>query len=568
MRLRAALSRVLAFSAVAALACVAAPLSAPSASAQEDGKAPAPHASKPFDFDSLFAPGDGWKKTPQIFVWNNEAEPETLDPAVMTGVTEHQLALALFEGLVSHHPETLEPIPGVAESWTISDDLLVYTFKLRKDAKWSNGDPVTAEDFRWSWERALRHPNCQYKEMFAAIRGAAKFAEDAGAGAEKGNWGDVGVSIPDPHTLVVRLESPTAYFLELCAFETLMPVHRKTVEANPTDWTKPGKIVSNGPFALEKWEPRAKIEMVPNPQWWNRRIVRLERMVIKAIDDQSTSYNEYLSGGVDWIRSIAAGKVTDAQAHPDYYVQPYLGSYFFRFNVTKKPFNDVRVRKAFNRAVDKQVICETVLKAGQTPATGIVSPGIAGYPELQGLSYDVAAARALLAEAGYPDGQGFPEVKLLYNTSESHKQVCEKLVEMWKTNLGVRVSLANCEWKVYLEDTRRLAYDLQRGGWIGDYADPSTFLDMWCTGRGNNNTGWSDEKYDDLLARSVKEADPTKRFAILAEAERYLCTEQLPIMPLYYYVNQGFLRPRVKGWHENVRDLHPFQYLYLDGPAK
>ncbi|MCG3133611.1 MAG: Periplasmic oligopeptide-binding protein [Planctomycetes bacterium] len=539
---------------------------AATAAAEDEGKKPegAPPADPAgFDFSTLFEPGDGWRSTRQIFVWNNETEPETLDPAVMTGVTEHQLALALFEGLASHHPETLEPIPGAAWKWDVSADGTVYTFHLRKDARWSNGDPLTAEDFRWSWERALREPNCQYKEMFFPIRGAEAFVE-----ANEKDWSTVGVAVTSPHTLTVTLHTPCAYFLELCAFETLMPVHRRTLEQFGQLWTRPENIVVNGPFALDVWKPRDRIEMVPNAKWWNRGIVRLERMVIRAIDDQSTSYNEYLSGGVDWIRSIAAGKVTDAQQQADYYVQPYLGTYFFRFNTTEPPFDDPKVRKAFNQAIDKRVICETVLKAGQVPATGIVSPGIHGFPEFKGPGYDPVKARALLAEAGFPEGKGFPKVDVLYNTSESHKQVCEKLVEMWKTNLGVTVTLRNCEWKVYLEETRKLSYSIQRAGWIGDYADPATFLDMWCTGRGNNNTGWSSAAYDDLLARSTKETDPAKRYALLAEAEKLLCTDEFPFMPIYFYVNQGMLRPEVRGWHENIRDLHPFQYLFLAGPTK
>lgn len=520
-----------------------------------------------YDWDQFFPPGDDWKKTPQVFVWNNDTEPETLDPAVMTGVTEHNLAMALFEGLTTLHPATMQPIPGAAEWWEVSDDGLVYTFHLRKDGKWSNGDPVTAEDFRWSWERALspEMTECQYTEMFHPIRGAEAYYA-ARVAQKPADWKSVGVEVLDPLTIRITLGNPTPYFLEIAAFETLMPVHRASVEKHGKQWTEPGKCVGNGPFALEVWKPRDRIELVPNPHWWNRRIVRLERMVVGPIDDQSTAYLRYLEGSVDWIRSIGASKVEEAQSHPDYYVSPYLGSYFFRFNVTRKPFDDARVRKAFAQAIDKKAICETVLKAGQSPATGVVAPGIPGYPELQGLPYDPRRARELLAEAGYPEGRGFPQVELLYNTSESHKQVCEQMVEMWKTVLGVKIQLANREWKVYLEDTRKQNYQVVRGAWIADYQDPSTFLDMWCKGRGNNNTGWSSERYDDLLLRSTRELDPKKRYALLQEAERILCVEELPILPLYYYVNQGMLRPRVKGWHENVRDLHPCQYVWLDGP--
>jgi oligopeptide transport system substrate-binding protein len=526
----------------------------------------AQEAPKDYDFDAIFPAGDGWKKSEQVFRWNNDAEPETLDPAKMTGVPEHNLALGLYEGLASQHPETLAPIPGVAERWEIDKDGVVYTFHLRKNAKWSNGEPFTAEDIRWSWERALTPATeCKYTEMFNPIRGAEAFYLALVEG-KPASWKDVGVEVVDPHTLRVTLGAPTAYFLELCAFETLMPVHRASIEKHGEKWTQPGNLVGNGPFVLDVWKPRDRIEMVPNPHWWNRRIVRLERTIVDATDDLSTSFNKYLAGDVDWIRQVTAAKVEEAQAHPDYYVSPYLGSYFFRFNCTKKPFDDVRVRKAFTQSIDKKAICDNVLKAGQTPASGVVALGIPGYPELKGLEYDPKRARELLAEAGYPEGKGFPDVAVLYNTHESHKQVCEQMVEMWKTTLGVKVRLDNREWKVYLEDTRKLQYDVVRGAWIGDYADPSTFLDMWCTGRGNNNTGWSSAKYDELLARSVRETDPVKRFAILQEAERIVCVDELPILPVYYYVNQGMLRPRVKGWFENVRDLHPLQYVFIDGP--
>ncbi|MCE9636369.1 MAG: peptide ABC transporter substrate-binding protein [Planctomycetes bacterium] len=533
-------------------------------------------ALKKFDWGALFEPGDSWKKHEQKLVWNNETEPETLDPAIMTGTTEHNLALALFEGLATHHPETLEPVPGVAEWWDVSPDGVTYTFHLRKDAAWSNGEPVTSEDFRYSWIRALDPVTAsQYAYMLYPIRGAQRFntwhaakddqpATDALPAPKES---DVAIDVVDPLTLKVTLEAPCAYFLELVSFETLMPVHRATVEKHKSAWTQPEHIVSNGPFQLDLWKPRDRIEMVPNPKWWNRKIVRLDRMVIRAIDEQSTSLNEYLSGGVDWIRSIPARRVEEAQAHPDYYVAPYLGTYFFRFNVTQKPFDDVRVRKAFNLAVDKKSICEKFLKAGQIPATGIVSPGIHGYPELAGDAYDPKRAREMLAEAGFPEGRGFPEVELLYNTSESHKGVCEQLVEMWKSNLGVKIQLANREWKVYLDDVDHKRYQIARAAWIGDYADPNTFLDMWVTDGGNNSTGWSNKKYDAMIAAAAKEPDPAKRFAIFQECERMVAIDELPVMPLYYYVNQGMLRPRVKGWHDNVRDLHPFQYIYIDGPA-
>jgi oligopeptide transport system substrate-binding protein len=516
---------------------------------------------KKIDWTTFFAPGDGWKKWDQVLVWNNDAEPKTLDPGLMTGVPEHNLAIGLYEGLVSLHPETLQPLPGVAEWWEIGKDGLTYTFHLRADAKWSNGDPLTAEDFRWSWARALSPELAsQYAEMLYSVDGAEAF----NTGVEK-DASKLGCVAADAHTFVVKLRAPTPFFLELTAHETLMPVHRATVEKWKAEWTKPEHFVGNGPFVLSEWNPRSSIVLTPNPHWWNRGIVRLTKIVAKPIDEVDTLLNEYLSGGVDWIRQIPARRIDEAQANPDYFVQPYLGSYFFRVNTTKKPFDDPRVRKAFNLAIDKKEICEKGLKAGQIAATGIVPPSMRGYQELKGLEYDPKKAKELLAEAGWPDGKDFPEVELLYNNNESHKKVCEMVTAMWREKLGVRVQLLQQEWQAYLQKQQNLDYQIARAGWIGDYADPNTFLDMWVTGRGLNETGWSNKEYDDLLAAAAKEQDLAKRMAMLQRAEHIVCVDEMPIIPIYYYVNQGMIRPRVKGFFENLRDQHPFQYFFIDG---
>lgn len=518
---------------------------------------------KKIDWTTFFPAGDAWKKWEQVLVFNNEAEPKTLDPHLMTGQPEHRLALGLFEGLTSHHPATLQPLPGCAEWWEVSDDGTVYTFHLRKGLTWSNGDPLTAEDFRWSWQRAISPETAsEYGYMLDPIRNAEEFRQ----GKVK-DFAEVGVQVADPLTLKVTLRAPTAYFLEITAFETLMPVHRATVEKYGAKWTQPEHFVGNGPFVLAAWTPRDFIEFTPNPKWWNHAIVRVSRIRMRALEDQNTALAEYLSGGFDWIPSVPAPKVDEAQQHPDYYVSPFLTSYFFRFNTKRKPFDDVRVRKAFDLAVNKAEICEKVLKAGQLPATGIVPPGIHGYPQLDGLAYDPEAARKLLAEAGYPRGEGFPEVELLYNTQESHQRVCEVMVSMWREVLGVRVKPRNAEWQAYLEQVQKMDYQIARAGWIGDYADPNTFLDLWLTDGGNNNTGWSNAEYDALIQAAARERDPAKRMAMFQKAERMVCVENMPILPVYYYVNQGLLRPRVKGWYENIRDLHPLQYMYVDGPA-
>jgi oligopeptide transport system substrate-binding protein len=520
---------------------------------------------KKIDWNSFFPPGDGWKKFEQTLVWNNDAEPKTLDPAIMTGVPEHNLALGLFEGLTTLHPATLQPLPGCAEWWELSADGLTYTFHLRKGLTFSNGEPLTAEDFRWSWERALASKTgSQYADMLYPIAGAEAFNADQSPSPD---FSKVGVKAADAQTLVVTLRGPTPYFLELVAHETYMPVHRATIEKHGAEWTRSANFVGNGPFVLAEWRPRDAVVLTPNPKWWNRGIVRLTKVVVKPIDQVDTALNEYLSGGVDWIRQVPARRIEEAQSHPDYYVSPYLGTYFFRVNITKKPFDDVRVRKAFDLAIDKKEICEKGLKAGQMPATGLVPPSMRGYEELKGLEYDPQKAKALLADAGYPDGKGFPEVSILYNNNESHKKVCEMVTAMWREKLGVRVQLDQQEWQSYLQKQQNMDYQISRAGWIGDYADPNTFLDMFCTDRGNNETGWANEEYDSLLKSATTEQDSAKRMAMLQKAEKILCVDHLPIVPLYYYVNQGMLRPRVKGFHENLRDLHPLQYVYIEGPA-
>ncbi len=506
--------------------------------------------------------GDGEEGTaPQVFTFNNGSEPETLDPHKMTGVPEHTLALALFEGLTTHDPKTLAPRPGMAESWESSEDGLQYTFHLRKDAVWSNGDPVTTADFLYAWKRALLPATgCEYAYQLYYIKNARAFNE-----GKIDDFSEVGVEAKDDHTLVVTLAGPTPFFLDLTSFETLMPVHPATVEKHGDKWVKPGNIVCNGPFVLEEWSPRERIVFKPNPKYWNHEIVKLTKLVALPHDNVDTAYNMFLEKEVAWIRTIPLPKIDEVKQNPDYYATPYLGSYFYRFNVTKPPFDDVKVRKAFSMAVDRVSICRDVVKGGQIPATGFVPPGIHGYEPVSGAGYDRNKARELLAEAGYPGGEGFPEVDLLFNTSESHKTVAEAVAQMLKENLGVTVGLRNTEWKVYLDEQRSLRYQLCRAGWIGDYVDPNTFLDMFVTDGGNNNTGFSDPEYDRLVAEAAQEGDAKKRMKILRRIEEILVVEKLPILPIYFYVNQGLLAPKVKGFHHNIRDLHPFQYISIEG---
>lgn len=547
-------------SVAAALALIV--VAQPAALAQQEAALPADWKSK------LQPEGDDWKEAEQVFTFNNGAEPETLDPHVMTGVPEHRLATGLFEGLVSHHPETLQPVPGVAERWELSADGTVYTFFLRKNAKWSDGKAITARDFHGSWQRALAPETAsQYAYMLYPIKNAEPFNK-AGAEAEDGTkrpaipFEQVGVQVVDDYTLRVTLERPCAYFLDLAAFETLMPVPLAVVAAHKDRWVRPEHIVTNGPYKLAEWQPNQRLVMVKNEHYWDAAFVKLERIVALPLDDLETAYKLYQQGECDWMDDIPVAKIEECQRRPDYYVAPYLGTYFYRVNVTRPPFNDARVRKALSMCIDREAITRDLLKAGQIPATWL-TPAMHGYQPPAGLAYDRQAARRLLAEAGFPDGKGFPQAELLYNTLEAHKLVAENVVQQWRENLGISVSLRNSEWKVYLNDVQHLQYQIARAAWIGDYVDPNSFLDMFVTGGGNNQTGWSNARYDELIAQAARERDVAKRAAIFVEAEKLLIEQELPIIPIYIYVKKGLLRDTVGGFYENVRDQHPFQYLYM-----
>jgi oligopeptide transport system substrate-binding protein len=528
----------------------------------------------PADWKKKLEPeGDAWKKVPQEFTWNNGAEPETLDPHVMTGVPEHRLASCIFEGLVGQHPETLQPIPAGAESWEKSADGLVYTFHLRAGAKWSNGKPVTAKDYAASWERVLKPATaCQYAYMLYPLKNAEAYNKQ-GADDDKGGkrpevkWESVGVSVKDDRTLVVTLERPCAYFLDLVAFETSFPVPLDLVAEHGDRWVRAEFIVGNGPFKVTEWLPNQHITLVKNEHYWDAATVKLTKVTVLPNPDLEAVYKLFRTGKCDWMDDVPIAKIDEAKQLPEYYVAPYLGSYFYRINVTKKPFDDPRVRKALALSIDRAQITKDLLKAGQVPATWFV-PAMHGYTPPKGLAYDRAEARKLLAEAGFPDGKGFPAgVELLYNTLEAHKVIAENVAQQWRENLGITVSLRNSEWKVYLNDVQHLQYGIARAAWIGDYVDPNTFLDMFVTGGGNNQTGWSNKRYDELIAAAGRELDPAKRAQVLVEAEKLLIEQEMPIIPIYIYVKKGLLSPKVCGFYENVRDQHPLQFVWME-PAE
>lgn len=507
--------------------------------------------------------GDAWRRTPQELTFNNGAEPETLDPAKLKGVLESRIVIGLFEGLVTYDPRTLEPRPGIASSWTVSPDGLAYTFTLRDDARWSDGSPLVAADVAASWRRVLLpETGSEYVYMLFPIAGAEEFHR----GPER-DFSRVGVKATAERTLEVRLRAPCAWFLDLCGFHTLMPTPARAVAQHGDRWERAEHMVCNGPYRLAAWEPRSRIVLEPNPHYWDRGFVKLQRISILPLSDPETAYKQYQLGQIHWLTSVPAFRIEEVKRNPDYYALPYLGTYFYRFNCAKPPFDDKRVRRAFVQALKREQITKHLLKGGEIPVTSFVPP-VAGYEPIAGLREDAAAAARLLADAGYAvkgaAGKPVPEIELLFNEEPRHKQVAEAVAQQWRDALGVQVSLRNAEWKVYLQRMDTLDYQLSRSAWIGDYNDPMTFLDMWVKDGGNNRTGWSSSTYDALVREAAAAVDRTQQLGLYKRMEQLLVEDECPICPIYRYVNQGLLSERVRGWQSNIRDLHAFQYLWME----
>ena len=329
---------------------------------------------------------------------------------------------------------------------------------------------------------------------------------------------------------------------------------------------KPGRIVGNGAFLLEDWRINDRILLRKNPHYWNRDAVRLETIEVLPIAKDSVAFNFYASGLADLVMDKGLAPIAlmdELRTRPDFHAAPFLGTYFLRFNCSRPPFSDPRIRKAFAMAVDKRRIVEKITRAGELPAGGFVPPGLEGYAPGEGLPYDPEAARRLLAEAGFPGGRGFPSVTYLFNESQQNESIAVELRAMWEKELGISPILARQEWKVYLNSLSSLDYDIARSSWVGDYPDPNTFLDMFVTGGGNNRTGWSNADYDAAIAAAARETDPSARLRILREAEDRLVREAAAIFPIYYYVGIQLYHPaKIGGIAANVLDEHPLREIF------
>ena len=506
----------------------------------------------------------------QIYHHGNGSEPQGIDPHIVTGVPEHHILISLCEGLTIPNPNPTGSdgyIPGTAESWTVSDDGKEYIFKLNKNAKWSNGDPVTADDFVWSWKRILTASlGSQYPDMLYYLVGAYEYHN-----GEIDNFDEVGVKALDSQTLKVNLKNPTPFFIGLLSHYSTWPVHKETVlkhgdiDDRNGEWTRPGNFVCNGPFQLKTWELNNRIVVEKNPHYYDASMVRLNEIHYYPVSNVMTEDRMFRAGQLHLTSSMPTQKcpIYIEEKNPNLKIDPYMGTYFYRINTENETLSDVRVRKALAYSIDRQLLVDKVTQCGQIPAYSFTPPGSNGYQPSTEIPYDPVLAKQLLAEAGYSSDKPFPKLEILFNTNEGHRKVALAIQQMWQNELGIEVELVNQDWKVYLSREMVGDFQISRAGWIGDYEDPNTFLDLMRPNRGNNKTGWENMDFDALVEEANTINDQEKRYELLNEAEKILI-DNMPIIPLYTYVRVYQLSPDVKGFNPHILDHHHPKFIYLE----
>ncbi|MED1722363.1 peptide ABC transporter substrate-binding protein [Brevibacillus parabrevis] len=499
----------------------------------------------------------GQAAEPKVLRMNMNSNPPTVDPGIAEDSTSGAVTRAIFEGLtrVGKDGKIHE---AAAESYTISADGKTYTFKIRP-SKWSNGDPVTAHDFEYAWKRALNPKTASnYAYQLYYLKGAEAYNQGNGKAEE------VGVKAIDATTLVVELTSPTPFFTELTAFYTYYPVNKKVVEANKHWANDPKTIVSNGPFQIETWKPEQQLVLTKNQNYWDKASVKLDKIHFSMIEDELVELTMFRNGDLDWagapLSQIPLDLELDLESPPILNTQAIAGTYFYRFNTKQAPFNNVKIRKAFAYALDRQGLIEAMWM-NVLPATGYVPSSMGLKAEGYFKDNDIETAKQLLQEGMKEAGiSKLPPITISYNTSQSHKKIAEVIQYQWKNNLGVEVKLENTEWKKFLEDVHQSKYQISRFGWLADFNDPINFLEMFKDkDGGNNDTGWENPQYKELLNQSAKEQDPKKRKAILAKAEQILMDE-MPIMPIYYYSQNWLQSKKVDGVVMDGLGMIDFKY--------
>lgn len=529
---------------------------------------PSPSASAPAES----TPAEGFDMAVCI-----ASEPQTIDPALNSAVDGAIMTQHMFEGLMKWS-DSGNPVnekgnmnyaalaAGQAESYEKTDNgdgTVTYTFKIRSDAKWSDGQPVTANDFVYSWQR-LANPltAADYCYMIDMVQGYA--AVNAG----EADPTTLGVSAPDESTFVVNLTYDCPYFLEICAFPAAFPVRQDIIEAYGDTWTtddNSSHYISNGPWKLAEWVHDSYIKMVPNEYHYDAANLGPNSLTFQLMEDQNSMLAAYRSGDLQFIEDMPVDEIAGLLASGELNIVDYIGTYYVCYQTQAAPFDNALVRQAFTLAIDSKYIVEQVTQTGQVPATGFVPAGIYDadpngddFRTVGGDYWDAPVddatyqancekARQLLAEAGYPNGEGFPTVTYLYNTSDAHKAVGEALQQMWQEELGVTVQLQNQEWNAFLETRKKGEYQIARNGWIADYNDPCSFLDMWYTGGGNNDAQYSNPEYDAMIDAAKATSDPAERMSYFHKAEDIIIGQDWALGPIYFYTQKYMMADGISG---------------------
>ena len=503
----------------------------------------------------------------RTLIVGNGGEPASLDPQIAVALVDMNILTALFEGLTVLDERTAQPVPGVAERWEISPDGLVYTFHLRPGARWSDDTPVTAGDFVYSFHRILSPAfAAPYSYMLWPIKNAEAF--NAGKVTD---FSAVGVAAVDDRTLRIALERPTPYLLALAAHNTWMPVPRSVVERHGaaddrnSPWARSGRLVGNGPFTLTEWKPDVRVVVTKNPRYWNAALTRLEQVVFLPTDNPDAEERNFRAGQVHVTYGLPVTKIASyrEQAPAQLRIDPLLANRYLSFNVKRPPLDNPKVRRALALAIDRAAFCRTALAASRQPAGRFTPPDCAGYTADASQPTDFAAARQLLSEAGFPGGRGLPVLELQFDPRFEQPKIAEAVQETWRRELGVNVTLAQVEAKIRIQNEQTLNYTLSFSGWVADFPDPATFLELFITGGGNNWTGWSQPAYDRLIAEAARTLDPAARFGLFRQAEALLL-EEAPVAPLFFDAQIYLIHPAVRGWASAPLGLHLYQHVWLE----
>ncbi len=484
----------------------------------------------------------------------NGSDPEYLDPGLVTGAAGVNIVVNLFEGLTDFDHKTLEPKPAIATHWNISPNGKLYTFHLRKNAKWSDGSAVTAHDFVYSWQRVV---NPITASRYAYIMYFVKNAHAINTGKIT-DLSQLGIRAVDDYTLLVTLENATPFFPSLVAWHTYRPVKKEVIEAHAERWTLPEHFVGNGYFKITEWVPQKQISIEPNDHYWDKQFVYLDKVVFHSIEDSNTELKKYLKGELHYIFDVPNVKKEELRkTRSDYFDVSKLATYALNINIKKPPLDNKKVRQALAYAIDREKLVEVIDKgianASYTPK------GIGSYNPPNDDYFQPEKARALLRDAGYENGKGMPKITLYYNTNENHKMIMQVIQNMWKRHLNINVALLNMEWKVLLKTKANKDFQMIRAGWIGDYADPNTFLDMFMTDSSQNATNWSNIEYDTLIKKSMQTLDRDKRNQYFYEAETILL-DDVPMIALFTNT-ASIMYQGLENFHSNFMNVHPFKYV-------